>query len=292
MPATSELARPGVKPELDRRFLVLAPADIGGGLFVAMTLAVQELPRPDSSLARLDPRWKLAALVLATLATAALTQLPAAALALAGALLLAAWARLPPRWFLARLGNLLPFLILIGVVFPLAVRDGGPGFHWGPCHLSLHGLRLAGLLAAKAVAIVTLMMVLLATAPLTVTLHAAHRLRLPGLFVHLSLLTYRYLFLLAQELGRLRIALRVRGYRNRANWHSYRTIGHVAGTLLVRSSERAERVGQAMRCRGFEGRFRSLVEFRTTAADVAVFALIAAIALMILAWDFFSLGKT
>jgi hypothetical protein len=30
-----------------------------------------------------------------------------------------------------------------------------------------------------------------------------------------------------------------------------------------------------MRCRGFDGRFRSLAAFRTTAADVAAFALIA-----------------
>ena len=67
------------------------------------------------------------------------------------------------------------------------------------------------------------------------------------------------------------MALRVRGYRNRANLHSYRTIGAVTGALLVRGWERGERVGHAMRCRGFDGRFRSLSEFRTTAADVLMF---------------------
>ena len=41
-----------------------------------------------------------------------------------------------------------------------------------------------------------------------------------GLLVQLTLLSYRYLFLLADELGRLRIALRVRGYRNRVAAHS------------------------------------------------------------------------
>jgi hypothetical protein len=33
-----------------------------------------------------------------------------------------------------------------------------------------------------------------------------------------------------------------------------------------------------MRCRGFDGRFRSLTAFRTTAADVLAFALITAAA--------------
>jgi cobalt/nickel transport system permease protein len=120
---------------------------------------------------------------------------------------------------------------------------------------------LALRLLAKAAAILTLMLVLLATAPLEATFKAAHALRVPGLLVQLAMLTMRYTFLFGTELTRMRVALRVRGYRSRVARHSYRTIGHVAGTLLVRGYERAERVGQAMRCRGFDGRFRSLTEF-------------------------------
>src|SRR4029077_3091910 len=98
--------------------------------------------------------------------------------------------------------------------------------------------------------------------PIQELFQAAHALYVPGLFVHLGLLTYRYVHLLVIELSRLRMALRVRGYRNRASLRNYQTIGHVAGTLLVRSHERSERVGHAMRCRGFTGRFRSLAVFR------------------------------
>jgi cobalt/nickel transport system permease protein len=53
----------------------------------------------------------------------------------------------------------------------------------------------------------------------------------------------------------------------------------------VRSSERAERVGQAMRCRGFDGRFRALHEPRTEPADVLFFALVVGGAAGLLAWD-------
>ena len=127
----------------------------------------------------------------------------------------------------------------------------------------------------KATATLTCVLVLLASAPLDVTLKAAHALRLPGVLVQLALLTCRYVFVVADELARLRVALRVRGFRNRATAHSYRTVGQVAGTLLVRGAERAERVGQAMRCRGFDGRFRSLTAFRTRAADVLAFVAVA-----------------
>src|SRR5207237_9891052 len=110
----------------------------------------------------------------------------------------------------------------------------------------------------------------------------------PGLLVHLVLLSHRYVFVLGEELARLRIALRVRGFRNRAGVHSYRTIGHVAGTLLVRGHERAERVAQAMRCRGFDGRFRSLHAFRTRGADVLFFAAVIGGAGGVLAWDVYA----
>ena len=54
-----------------------------------MTLAFEQLPCTDSPLSRLDPRWKLAALLVAVAGSAVLRSLPAAAVALAGALLLA-----------------------------------------------------------------------------------------------------------------------------------------------------------------------------------------------------------
>lgn len=241
-----------------------------------MTLGFSPPPCPDSPLRRLDPRWKLAALSLAVLAAALLRTPTAALLALTATLLLAALGRLPARWFLGRLG--LVALVLTPFLLPLPLLLPGAGPSWGPVHVSSHGALVALVLAAKALTLVTLILVLLATAPLDATLKAAHALRVPGLLIQLALLTYRYLFLLAGELARLRIALRVRGYRNRATRHSYRTIGHVAGTLLVRGHDRAERISQAMRCRGFDGRFRSLAVFRTSAWDLLAFALIVATA--------------
>jgi cobalt/nickel transport system permease protein len=79
--------------------------------------------------------------------------------------------------------------------------------------------------------------------------------------------------------------LRVRGYRNRATLHCYRTIGHLTGTLLVRSDEQAQRVSQAMRCRGFAGRFHSLATFQTTSADLLLFVLASGGSVGLLAWD-------
>jgi cobalt/nickel transport system permease protein len=240
-----------------------------------MTSYLTPLVCPDSPLRRLDPRWKLSALAIALLITACLQSLAAATSALIASIILATLARLPIRACLVRLKVLLPVLILFTILLPFVVPDSEP-ILIGPVRLSTPGIRLAFLFIVKALAIFTLALALTASSPVNATLQAAAYLRVPGRLVHITMLTYRYLFLFAAELGRLRLALRVRGYRNRPTMHCYRTIGNVAGTLLVRSSERAERVAQAMRCRGFDGRFRSLTEFRTSAMDVLGFAVIVA----------------
>jgi cobalt/nickel transport system permease protein len=250
-----------------------------------MTLALDLPPPAESFLSRVDPRWRLAAFILAAAATATFRTLPAAAVAALAAFLLVLLSRLPLSWFLSRLVQILPFLILFTIWLPFTVDAHGSRWQVGPLHLSAAGVHAAATLILKAVTLLTLMIVLLATAPLPTTLQAAHALRLPSLLIHLLLLTYRYVFLLAQEFTRLRIALRVRGYRSQFRLHTYRTIGHVAGTLLVRSHDRAERVGQAMRCRGFDGSFRSLATFHTTIGDIAFFMMMGTNAGLLWAWD-------
>lgn len=254
-------------------------------LGVEHALAFSSIPYPHSPLRTLDPRWKLGGLVVALLSVSLLRTLPVAATALILSLLLAWTARIPRRWYLLRLATVGFFLAFFLVPLPFLVDGSGQAWSWGPLRVSFDGLTLALFIAAKAGTILTLVLVLLTSAPLEETLDAAHALRMPGLFVQLAVLTYRYIFVLSSELARLRVALRVRGYRNRADRHSYRTVGHVAGTLLVRGYERAERVGQAMRSRGFTGRFHSLAEFHTNARDVASFLLVAVTVMGLLAWD-------
>jgi cobalt/nickel transport system permease protein len=250
-----------------------------------MSLAVEHLAPRDSLLARRDPRWRLVALWLAILGVTFLSQLGPLAVALGFAVALAIVGRVPGRGFRIRLGLLVIALVPFLVVVPFTVDRGDRLWEWRFLHVTDAGLVAAAVLGMKAVTPVTLALTLLATAPFHVTLAAAGRLGVPRLPVHLTLLTYRYVFLLFDELNRLRIALRVRGFRNAMTGHAYRTVGQVTGTLLVRGTARAEGVAQAMRCRGFDGHFRTAAEFRTRPADVVMFLLIVGIAGGLVAWD-------
>lgn len=245
----------------------------------------RQTPCLDSPLHRLDPRWRLASLLAAAVAFALLKTLPAVVAALAVSLLLIGAAKVSLHWFLKRLRPIVLFVALFTVPLPLLARDDGPSWEFGPLSFSLQGVVTALIIFGKAITIANLMLVLFATALPGATLKAAHSLWLPSLLIQLTALTIRYVAVLGQELARIRIALRVRGYRNRMDRHSYRTIGHVAGTLLVRGFERAERIGQAMRSRGFDGRFRALTEFHTASADVLLFLVTVGTAAGLLVWD-------
>ncbi len=240
---------------------------------------------PDSPLARWDARWKLAGIILAAFGLAALNALLPTLAALALGLVLLAVARLPYRWVRERLAIFafaaLPFLL----VLPFTLDPDGPGWDVGPIRISEHGLVVGCAVFARCLAIGCFALILIGTAPLHHTLAAAHKLKVPGLLVLLTGLAYRYTFLLADEMRRIRVALRTRGFRMRANRHGYRTLGHVTGAVLVRGADRAERVAEAMRCRGFDGTFHCLATFRTTAADIISFvAGVTAIAALIV-WD-------
>src|SRR6516164_4222070 len=93
---------------------------------------IEHLPCIDSPLSRFDPRWKLAAVILAAVAVILLHGLIPAGLALCAATGLAMVGRLPWRWCLVRLGAvllvLMPFLILL----PLVHRDPDPVVQLGP----------------------------------------------------------------------------------------------------------------------------------------------------------------
>ncbi len=241
-----------------------------------MTLALDLPSCRASMLGQRDPRWKLLAVGVMLVGVCALQTAEAAAAACVGALLLVWLGRLPPLWLARRLGATALVLLVFVAFLPFVVRGPGAVWDFAGWRVSEAGLRAAGLVFFKAIALVTLSLVLLATTPLPVLGQAAHALRVPGLLVQLVMLTHRYVFVLADELRRLRIALRARGYRNRMSRHSYRTLGHVTGTLFVRGQQRAERVGHAMRCRGFDGRYRTLAEFHTRPADVLLAVLVLA----------------
>lgn len=123
----------------------------------------------------------------------------------------------------------------------------------GPLVATVEGVGLAARITLKANAILLVFIALVATMPVATLGHALHRLAVPDKLVHLLLFTYRYIHVMEKEYKRLHNAAVIRGFRPRTDRHTYKTYAYLVGMLLVRSLARAERVYDAMLCRGFQG---------------------------------------
>jgi cobalt/nickel transport system permease protein len=208
-------------------------------------------------------------LVAAFWAVACLSQLTRPEVALAAALGAAAlaWGRVQWR----RLLHVEGFLLILLLVLPFTV-PGEALLRLGPLSLSREGLLRAGLVGCKVTAAALLLMALLGRVEMARLGAALHALRLPEPLVRVFVLAPRYLEVIRAEAARLRLAMRARGFRPGTGRHTWRSYGNLTGMLLVRALERARRVEEAMRMRGFSGRFAHAAFARPRAADWAGFA--------------------
>lgn len=241
----------------------------------------------DAIIHHIDPRHRIVVAVLFSFVVALCHTFSAISLALLTALILAFTARLNPLALLRRLAVVFGFLILLWLILPLTIE--GPALTQIKfIAVSRSGVALAGQISLKVIAILIAFTALLATMPLSTLGHGLASLKVSKKIVYLVLMTYRYIGLLENEYHRSLRAVRVRGFTPRTNLHTYKTYAFLIGMLLVRSLARAERIEWAMRCRGFQGRFHSLIFFTATGASWAFTGLMAltTISIALLEWGY------
>ena len=231
---------------------------------------------PHSRVHRLDPRAKVLGLVAVTVigVSTPLALWPVYVGCALALVCVAAAARVPLRQLWRRVRVVLPLVLLVGLFVPL-VRTGGTAYELGPLTVHEAGLAVLGALAAKAT-IGTLSAVLLGvTTSFPAILRALEALRVPRLFVLIASFMHRYLFVIVEELGRMRSALAARAYRPR-HVRDAAPLGRVATAMFLRTYGRGERVYLAMLARGYDGRMPELEPLRLRAADLVFVALVLA----------------
>ncbi len=99
------------------------------------------------------------------------------------------------------------------------------------------------------------------------TLKALGRLGFPNKLIQMIMFTYRYIFVLLEELGRVSRAAKARLFKKGTNIHTLKITGNLIGMLLIRGFDRTQRVYNAMASRGYKGNLKTQDEFRLSKAD-------------------------
>jgi cobalt/nickel transport system permease protein len=238
---------------------------VGGG---ASGLLDPANERRNGFVAGLDPRVRVIVAAAFAVAVVSFARLDVLALALAIAFVVMLLAHLPIVRTIRRVMAMDAFIIFMIAMLPFTV-PGEPVFELFGMPASREGFLQAFTITLKATAIVTMAMTLLGSMEAVTLARALRSLGMPDRLVHLILFTVRYIDVLHLEYRRLRTAMKARGFRPSNTRHTYVSFGYLIGMMLVRALERSERILQAMKCRGFSGRFFLESDWRLRGGDLA-----------------------
>ncbi|MBM4041292.1 MAG: cobalt ECF transporter T component CbiQ [Planctomycetes bacterium] len=235
---------------------------------------IDHLAMGDTPAHRLDARAKLVVVIVFTALLVSVPRYEVAAL-FPYAILPFAWLAFGgvPLGFVAkRLLLVSPFILFVAAFNPLF--DAAPVLvRLGPWAFWVRGGVLScASVCGKFILTVSILVALVSTTRFHDLLKAMAWFRLPRLFIVVLSFLYRYLFLLVEQVQRMKRARECRAVGpGRLGW-SLRSTGGIIGNLFLRTLERGERVHAAMAARGFDGSVKTLTRFRMRAADYAFLA--------------------
>lgn len=213
-----------------------------------------------------DPRVKTVSLGVLILAILFVNNIK---LALGGLLLslgLVLLSRIPFFFVFTHLRWVLLFCLFLLVIMPLTV-EGDKLWSIGPLVFSYNGFKHALLITLRAVGIVLLIFPMFGTSRFYQSLKALQTIGVPERIVQMMMFTYRYIFVLVDELHRMMVSAYSRGFRNKGNIYTLKIVGNLVGMLFVRSFERTQRIYNAMISRGYKGHLSTIEEFKICKAD-------------------------
>ena len=236
------------------------------------SLHIEKYASQNGLLQRIDPRVKLIGFTGIIIIAVLMQNILQFLLLFLFLVFLAVLSRISLRAFFGRQVMIMLFSVIIVIPLPF-ITPGSPLFvvPIGPWTLwmTVEGVYRATTITMRIWTSVAALSLLTLSTRFSVLLHGMQRLRLPSLFISLTALTYRYIFLFSDEAYRMSLAREARTVKKErwVRFRTWRTISSMIGTLFIRAYERGEKVYQTMLARGFTGKFYLLTQLKISAKD-------------------------
>jgi cobalt/nickel transport system permease protein len=165
------------------------------------------------------------------------------------------WLKVPARLLLVRFAE--PLFLAVIVIVLKTLCSGGEliatiNLPWIQLTASREGLVEGVRIAARICGAVTLVAALGFATPFTELLAALAWLRIPRAFIEVTIFAWRYLFVLAEDAQVIHAA-----QRNRLGYvgvrRSFRSLGTLAGALVIKAFDSSQTMTVAMMQRGYDG---------------------------------------
>lgn len=178
--------------------------------------------------------------------------------------------RVPLRFIFKRSLVIVPFVLMIAIFIPF-LKEGevAGGYSFGSLKLTVtyDGLTILWNVLIKSYLSILCLILISTTTKFTRLLKALESLKFPSIIIMIISFMYRYIFVLADELMRMKRAKDSRTVGG-SRLSQVKTLANMLGMLFLRSYERGERVYAAMVSRGFDGKARTLSRFHLRKGDI------------------------
>ena len=161
----------------------------------------------------------------------------------------------------------LPFCLFAGISNVLFDRTAA--FALGGITVSYGAVSLITILFRTYLCVMAVLL-LVSVTPLSALTNAMRRLQIPNIFIIMFEMTYRYIGILLNEAHSMNVAYSLRSTGRRGI--EMRDMGGFAGQLLIRSFDRADRVYNAMKCRGYALQNLAANSRKLALSDIVFFA--------------------
>ena len=233
----------------------------------------------DSYVHRLDPRIKIIgffAIILSIVLTRPESFITFSLYALLIAVLILL-SKIPLNFIFRKSLAIIPFVLLICIFIPFFKKGEIAGvYSLGTWRIAVthDGLKVFWNILIKSYLSTLSMILLMASTQFPNFLKALERLRMPYIFIMILSFMYRYIFVLQDELLKMKQAKEARSVGG-SKWIHTKALANMVGVLFIRAYERAENIYLAMCSRGFNGNIRTINNFQIKTSDLYFLYIIA-----------------
>uniref|UniRef100_A0A7C4UCH4 Cobalt ECF transporter T component CbiQ n=1 Tax=candidate division WOR-3 bacterium TaxID=2052148 RepID=A0A7C4UCH4_UNCW3 len=149
--------------------------------------------------------------------------------------------------------------------------------------LGKKGLILLTNIFIKSFISILLLVEISSTTNFTILLKGLQKMKTPDIFIQILSFMYRYLFVIIDEMERLRLGWDTR-YFGKRFFLQIKTFANIIGILFIRSYERGERIYTSMLSRGFDGEIRNLNEIKFSFRDYLFFIIFIPLCIILRLW--------
>jgi cobalt/nickel transport system permease protein len=228
----------------------------------------EDLCRLKGLLQSLDPRVKIASVVLLIVLVGLAHMLWILGILFGAVVILSAFSKLPLGFFLKRVFLFIPVFTALIAIPALFITPGSPWLSVaGRTIITLQGAQTATLLVLRVLDSLSLGVLFILTTPWNDFLAAIRWFRLPSLMVDILGMTYRYIFVLLHTSNSMFLARRSRSLGSFSAAENRRWLSRALTAVLTRSQHLSEEVYLAMLSRGYQGEVYTLNEFKVKRRD-------------------------